>query len=115
MSANRVIGVDLGGTKILAGIVDSAGRIHETGERPTVTTSQTALLDELAETVRELPGDGIAAVGFGIPTRVDQRTGVALGAVNIPIHGVEFRDEMQQRIGLPVGIENDANAAAYAE
>lgn len=115
MTADRVIGVDLGGTKILAGIVDSAGRIHETVERPTVTTSQTALLDELAETVRELPGDGIGAVGFGIPTRVDQKTGVALGAVNIPIHGVEFRDEMQRRLGLPVGIENDANAAAYAE
>jgi glucokinase len=115
MSANRVIGVDLGGTKILAGVVDADGRIHETVERPTVTTSQTALLDELAETVRELPVGGIAAVGFGIPTRVDQKTGVALGAVNIPIHGVEFRDEMQSRLGLPVGIENDANAAAYAE
>jgi glucokinase len=115
MSANRVIGVDLGGTKILAGVVDADGHIHETVERPTVTTSQTALLDELAETVQQLPGDGISAVGFGIPTRVDQKTGVALGAVNIPIHGVEFRDEMQRRLGLPVGIENDANAAAYAE
>jgi glucokinase len=35
--------------------------------------------------------------------------------VNIPIHGVEFRDEMEQRLEVPVGIENDANAAAYAE
>jgi glucokinase len=115
MSENRVIGVDLGGTKILAGLVDSDGTVHETVERPTVTTSQAALLDELAELVRELPLDGVAAVGFGIPTRVDQQTGIALGAVNIPIHGVDFRGEMQQRLGLPVGIENDANAAAYAE
>ena len=115
MTANRVIGVDLGGTKILAGVVDPQGRVHETVERPTVTTSQTALLDDLAETVKLLPVDEIAAVGFGIPTRVDQKTGVALGAVNIPIHGVEFRDEMERRLGLPVGIENDANAAAYAE
>jgi glucokinase len=115
MSTNRVIGVDLGGTKILAGVVDADGKIHETVERPTVTTSQTALLDELAELVRDLPTDGVVAVGFGIPTRVDQRTGVALGAVNIPIHGVEFRSEMQRRLECPIGIENDANAAAYAE
>jgi glucokinase len=115
MSENRVIGVDLGGTKILAGVVDSEGTVHETVERPTVTTSQVALLDELAEAVRELPSANVAAVGFGIPTRVDQKTGVALGAVNIPIHGVEFRSEMQRRLQLPIGIENDANAAAYAE
>jgi glucokinase len=115
MSATRVIGVDLGGTKILAGVVDSKGTVHETVERPTVTTSQVALLDELAELVRELPTADVAAVGFGIPTRVDQKTGIALGAVNIPIHGVEFRGEMQRRLQLPIGIENDANAAAYAE
>jgi glucokinase len=115
MSANRVIGVDLGGTKILAGLVDADGTVHETIERPTATTSQLALLDELAAVVRELPLDGVAAVGFGIPTRVDQQTGIALGAVNIPIHGVDFRGEMQRRLELPVGIENDANAAAYAE
>ena len=48
MKADRVIGVDLGGTKILAGVIDAGGRVHETVERPTVTTSQAALLDELA-------------------------------------------------------------------
>jgi glucokinase len=115
MPANRVIGVDLGGTKILAGIVDADGRVHETVERPTNTTSQVALLDELAEVVRELPLEGVSAVGFGIPSRVDQVTGVVLGAVNIPIHEVDFRGELERRLDLPVGIENDANAATYAE
>ena len=97
MTANRVIGVDLGGTKVLAGIVDDEGKLHETVERPTVTTSQTALLDELAEVVRALPQHGVGA------------------AVNVPVRDVAFRDEMQQRIGLPVEIENDASCAAYAE
>jgi glucokinase len=115
MPADRVIGVDLGGTKILAGIVDADGRVHDTVERPTDTTSQVALLDELADVVRELPLEGISAVGFGIPSRVDQKTGVVLGAVNIPIHEVDFRSELERRLELPVGIENDANAAAYAE
>jgi glucokinase len=114
-SANRVIGVDLGGTKILAGIVDAEGRVHETAERPTVTSSQEALLDEIAALVRRLPQDGIGAVGFGIPSRVDQRTGVAMGAVNIPLHEVDFRGQMSQRLELPVAFENDGGAAAFGE
>jgi glucokinase len=115
MRRNRVIGVDLGGTKILAGIVDVDGTVHETVERPTVTTSQTALLDELASVVRELPLEGVGAVGFGIPSRIDHEHGLALGAVNIPIRDVRFADEMQRRLDLPVEMENDASCAAYAE
>jgi len=113
--AKRVIGVDLGGTKILAGVVDSNGRIHETVEHPTPTSSQAALLDGLVAAVEELPQDAVEAVGFGIPSRFDQRTGLALGAVNIPLRDVPFRDEMTERLGKPVGVENDANCAAFAE
>jgi glucokinase len=115
MALPRVIGVDLGGTKVLAGIVDRDGTVHETVERPTVTTSQAALLDELAAIVRDLPLDGVSALGFGIPSRIDHAHGLALGAVNIPIRDVHFADEMQQRLGLPVEMENDASCAAYAE
>jgi glucokinase len=115
MSANRVIGVDVGGTKVLAGIVDQNGTVHETVERPTTGTSQEAVLDELTEIVHELPQEGVTAVGFGVPARVDQKSGHVLGAVNIPIHAVDFRGEMQRRLELPVGVENDANAAGYAE
>jgi glucokinase len=110
-----VIGVDLGGTKVLAGVVDQDGTVHETVERPTVTTSQAALLDELASIVRELPQEGISALGFGIPSRIDHAHGLALGAVNIPIRDVHFADEMHKRLGLPVEMENDASCAAYAE
>ena len=115
MTMNRVIGVDLGGTKMLAGIVEEDGSVGEWLERPTVTTSQTALLDELAELVQALPQDGVGAVGFGIPSRIDHARGLALGAVNIPIRDVHFADEMRKRIGLPVEVENDASSAAFAE
>ena len=115
MSKNLVIGVDVGGTKVLAGLLDVDGNVHQTVERATSATSQEALLDEIAELVSGLPTDGVAAVGFGMPARVDQSTGVVLGAVNLPIHELDFRSEMTRRLGLPVGIENDANAAAYAE
>jgi glucokinase len=115
MSTKRVIGVDIGGTKVLAGIIDSDGQVHETVERPTVTTSQSALLQALADQVLSLPQDGIEAVGFGIPTRIDHARGVALGSVNIPLRDVPFRDWMHDKIGLPVEIENDASCAALAE
>jgi glucokinase len=115
VTANRVIGVDLGGTKVLAGVIDAAGQVHETVERRTVITSQTALLDELAELVRALPQDDVGAVGFGIPSRIDQRNGIVLSAVNIPLRDAPFRVEMERRLDLPISMENDASSAAYAE
>jgi glucokinase len=115
MSARRVIAVDLGGTKTLAGIVDEDGHVHERVEWPTVTTSQAALLDELARLVQELPTDGVEAAGFGIPSRIDHGRELALGAVNIPIRDVRFAAEMHRRLGLRIAVENDASCAALAE
>jgi glucokinase len=115
MAGRHVIGVDLGGTKILAGVVDEEGHIHGTVERPTPTSSQDALVDTLETLVRELVLDGTQAVGFGVPARVDHHTGLVRGAVNVPLNDLLFKDEMERRLGLPVGVENDASAAALAE
>ena len=116
MSTNRVIGVDLGGTKILAGVVERDGTVLRHRETPTPLDSQEALLDGLEAAVKALQDDSIAAVGFGIPTRVEQETGRIVGeSVNIPLKGMSFRSVMSERLGLPVEIENDANAAALAE
>ena len=114
MSANRVIGVDLGGTKILAGVIED-GTVVQTVEHPTPITSQDALLDGLASAVHELPLEGVKAVGFGIPSRIDHRHGIALGSVNTPLRDVPFVTEMEARLKLPVAVENDATCAAYAE
>jgi len=110
-----VIGVDLGGTKILAGVLDEAGRIKEVCERPTPTSSQDDLIDALVETVGRLRGPGIEAAGFGVPARIDQRTGTALGSVNTPIHDVRLRDVLESRLEMPVGVINDGSAATLAE
>jgi glucokinase len=111
----NVIGVDVGGTKILAGVVGSDGAIRARREHPTPLGSEEALLSGLQSAVGELLDDSVVAVGFGIPSRIDQRTGTAIGSVNIPLVGVPFRDVMSKRLGLPVAIDNDGNAAAIAE
>ena len=110
-----MIGVDLGGTKILAGIVDPSGEVGRTLEVATPTSSQAALVEALVEVVEELRTPEIAAAGFGVPTRVDHKTGIAIGAVNIPLHRLSLRDEIGARVGLPIGAVNDGSAAALAE
>jgi glucokinase len=115
MAAQRVIGVDLGGTKILAGVVTSEGVVERHRELATPLESQTALLDGLETAVRDVLDPEIAAVGFGIPSRVDRSTGVVAPSVNVPLGGIALGEAMSQRLGLPIGIENDANAATFAE
>jgi glucokinase len=116
LDGKHVIGVDLGGTKILAGLVDRGGHVEHRREYPTPVGSQDELLAGLDAAVEDLLDEGVSALGFGIPSPIDHRAGRALQAVNIPLDdSVDFRDRMAQRFGLPVGIENDANAATYAE
>ncbi len=116
MEALRVIGVDVGGTKTLAAVVDRHGKIEQDVVHSTDISSQDALLAGLDAIVEELrDGREIAALGFGIPSRVDQRSGRAVASVNIPLAGVDFRDRMRERHGVPVGIDNDANAATIGE
>jgi len=111
----RTIGVDVGGTKIAAGVVDREGGIGPRLERPTPTGSQEDLLAALDETVEELRADGVVAIGFGLPSTIDQRSGRAISSVHIPLAALDFRDRMNARFSLPVGIDNDANAATLAE
>ena len=115
MAEPLVIGVDVGGTKLLAGAVGREGVVVRRREVPTVLTSQDELLASLDGLVESVLGDDVAALGFGLPSMIDQRSGTAVNSVNIPLAGVRFRDRMRERFGLPVGVENDANAATLAE
>jgi glucokinase len=115
VTAERVVGVDLGGTKILAGVVDRAGEVARRYECATPVESQDALVAGLERAVEAVLDDGIAAIGLGVPSQVDQRAGRAYGSVNIPLHDLDLRDMIRARFGRPAGLENDANAAAFAE
>jgi len=115
MSNRRVIAVDLGGTKMLAGVVDSDGVVVRRTVRPTNVSGEEELLGELEGAVAELADDGAEAIGIGIPSTIDQRAGRAVSSVNIPLIDVNLGARLRERFGLPAAIENDANAAALAE
>ena len=116
MPARRAIGVDLGGTKLLAGAVDPGLGVHHRAQR-TVTGLDQRRCSMSSSTpctrCATLTGDEVEAVGFGIPCLIDQRTGTAVMAVNLPLADIAFADVMAERLGLPVFVDNDGNAAAH--
>src|SRR3954467_3044268 len=113
------IGGDLGGTKPLAGGGDPQRLpVHHRTRREVFGIDQTALLDAAVDAVKEASEavDGeIKAVGFGIPCTFARRTGVAVQAVNLPLADLRFAEVMEERLGLPVEVDNDANCAVWAE
>jgi glucokinase len=118
MPAGCVIGVDLGGTKLLGGVVDAELNVHHRAQRRARGSDETEVLDTLVDAVEELreaAGSPVGAVGFGIPSLVDQERGTAVSTVHLPLRDVPFRDVMAERLGLPVFIDNDANVALLAE
>jgi glucokinase len=115
MTATHAIGVDLGGTKILAGVVTRDGEVVREHERTTPIDSQEALVAELEAAIAEVLGDDVGAIGLGVPGPLDLVAGRTYDMVNLPFHDFPLRDHMAQRFGLPVGLDNDANAAAIAE
>ena len=115
MTATHAIGVDLGGTKILAGVVTRTGEIVRRHERMTPQDAPEHVVAELEAAVAELLDDTVGAIGFGVPSPIDQERGVVVECVNLPLSDCPLRDSMAQRFGLPVGLDNDANAAAIGE
>lgn len=112
-----VIGVDLGGTKLLAGAIDAGLRVHHRTWRLAQAGDLDAVLDVIVAAVQETRaavGD-VRAVGFGIPSLFDHERGIAVSTVHLPIRDVPFRDLMAERLGLPVFVDNDANCAMLAE
>jgi glucokinase len=117
MSPEPVIGVDAGGTKLLAGVVHEDLTVDHRVRRLWSGGDRAEVLDTMVEAVSEaraVAGD-VRAVGFGIPALIEFATGVAASSVHLPLEGVPFRELMAERLGLPVFVDNDANLAALAE
>ena len=122
MSRGPVIGVDAGGTKLLAGVLLGDGadltvdhrvrRLWGGGDRAEVLAT---MVEAVSEARSLAGGDDVRAVGFGIPSLVDFARGISVSSVHLPLADMAFREEMSDRIGLPVFVDNDANLAALAE
>ena len=111
------IGIDVGGTKVLGGVVDAAGKIVVDARRDTPREGGTALTQTIADVAKDLMAQysvesvGISAAGF---VSSDRKT--MLATPNIAgWNGVDLDAQLTALIGLPVVIENDANAAAWGE
>jgi glucokinase len=113
----EAIGVDLGGTKMLVGVVDSERRIVYRSTALSHGLRQDELLGTLERELRaarQARPDAVAA-GLGLPCTIDRQRGVAIVAVNLEIADVPVRELMTERLGLPVFVDNDANVAILAE
>ncbi len=112
--AGPLIGVDLGGTKLAIATFDGAA-LSESTLLPTSSESSRALIEELAGAIKTAGGREAAAVGIGIPSVVDFATGTARASVNIPLRDVPLQSVLEERLGVPVYVDNDATVAALAE
>ena len=110
--AERLIGVDVGGTKTAVAVLDGAV-MAEPVTQPTDTSSGETLIGQLVDAIGAA-GDA-AAVGIAVPSVVDWETGRIRSSVNIPLQDVPLRDVLSERLGVPVYIDNDATCAALAE
>ncbi len=116
-----VIGVDIGGTKVASGLVNSAGDIlHSTRRRMTPRLSAEQALQPVIEAINEVMeaahDAGPSAIGISVPGWVDSRHGVLLSASNLPCwRNFHLADAIRDRFQLPTRLANDANVAALAE
>jgi glucokinase len=110
------IGVDVGGTTVAAGVVDEQGSVLATAQRETPSDDAGRTEEVIADLIRELAAShDVEAVGVGAAGFVDAQRSTVLFAPNLAWRDEPLRSAIEGRCGLPVVIENDANAAAWAE
>jgi glucokinase len=112
--SDRFIGLDVGGTKIASATL-SDGELSDSTLVETAIDDRDRLLGQLVDAVEGLRDGGVRAVGVGVPSVVDFKTGRIRSSVNIPLSDVPLRELLTDRLGLPVFVDNDASCAALAE
>ncbi len=111
---SSVIGVDVGGTKVVAALLRGHGLEASVLDR-TDRSGSRALLDQIVAIVNRIRDDDLESVGIGVPSTVEFETGRVVSSVNIPLADVPVRHVLGERLGVPVFVDNDATVAALAE
>jgi glucokinase len=112
----NTIGIDIGGTKVAAGVVDAEGNVLARARRRTPSRDPEHLVDIVTEIVRPLLSEHeVSAVGVGAAGFVDADRTTVLFAPNLAWRNTPLQEEIAARVEIPVVVENDANAAAWGE
>src|ERR671924_610136 len=114
MPSGQLIGVDVGGTKVAVATLEDE-RLSESTVRPTEAAGADQLIDELVALVEAVRGPSALAVGVGVPSVVEFATGHVRSSVHVALADVDLRPLLQDRLGLPVFVDNDATVAALGE
>ncbi len=116
MQQKLAIGIDIGGTKVKAGVVDEDGMVLDSVLRDTPSTSPAEVEDTIADIVAELRSQHyVVAVGIGAAGFVDATRSTVLFAPHLAWRNEPLRDAVRRRVGLTALVDNDANCAAWAE
>ena len=107
--------MDLGGTKLLAGVVDADLRVHHRAFRPAPTSDVIDALEAIARELMAASEAPVTAIGMGIPSLMDRARGVAMWTNHNDLADVSVADVLADRLDIPVTVDNDANLAMLAE
>jgi glucokinase len=112
----RYIGIDIGGTSVKGALIDREGTLLAEASCPTSQNAE-QLCDDIVALVQQLTAEGgtVSAVGVGCPGVIDSENGTIVFAGNLAMKDYPLGQMLAQRLGLPVKITNDANAAALGE
>jgi len=115
--SDLTIGIDIGGTKISAGVVDSSGNLIDSSKCSTPAEGGKELISSVVNLVKELnKKHEIKGIGISIAALISSDYGTIVGAPNIAnLSKLNFANEIKEEFKLPIIIENDANAAMWAE
>jgi glucokinase len=112
--SGQLIGVDVGGTKVAVAALEDES-LSDPIVQPTQASSVDGLVDEIVATVESVRNARTQGVGVGVPSVVEFATGRVRSSVNLHLEDFDLRDVLQDRLGLPVFVDNDATVAALSE
>ena len=119
MRTSYAVGVDVGGTRIAAGLVERKGRIVKDAKRLTPKTGPFAVVDTIIDLVEEVSSGAhsseVAGIGIGVPAQIDFMRQSIEFCTNLPLAGVDVRSLVMSRTKQEVTIDNDGNLAAFGE
>lgn len=113
---DALIGIDIGGTKIHFARIEGGAVVEEKRIPTGADRSSAEIVGDIADGIRELSGGGVRGVGIGVPGLVEMKSGIVRKVNNIPSWtDLPLKEELEQAVGIPVFLGNDANCFALGE